>query len=212
MKLYTFPQAPSPRRVHLFMAEKGLDIEQEVVDLRSGEHLESEFARKNPNCTVPTLELDDGTCLCECVAIGRYLEELHPDPPLLGRTPEERGIIADRDHWVEMNGTLAVIEAFRNAVPGMKDHALPGSRPVAQIAELAERGKQRYGWFLEDLDEMLSGREYVAGTRFSVADITALVTVDFATQAIKQEMPGELGNLARWYEQVNARPAVQREK
>lgn len=208
MKLYTFPAAPSPRRVHLFLAEKGLEIEQVIVDLLAGEHLADDFACINRQCTLPVLELDDGTCLCESVAICRYLEEIHPDPPLLGSTAEQRAVIADIDHWVEMNGLVAVIEAFRNALPRMKDHALPGRRPVPQIAELAERGRKRYGWFLDDVDEMLAKREFVAGNTFSVADISTLVAIDFAAWGIKIEIPESLANLTRWYDQVSSRPSV----
>lgn len=208
MKLYTFPQAPSPRRVHLFIAEKGLEIEQETIDLRKGEHLEPEYAGRNPACTVPALELDDGTCLSECVAICRYLEEIQPDPPLFGRNALERALTVERDHWVEMNGTLAVVEAFRNSEAWMQDRALPGSRPVARIPELAERGRLRYGWFLEDLDGILAESEYVAGEAFSVADITALVTVDFARWAIKTEMPDSVEHVRAWHEKVSARDSV----
>lgn len=209
MKLYTFPAAPSPRRIHLFLAEKGMEIDQEMVDIRSGAHFDPDFGRLSPQRTVPLLELDDGTCLSESVAICRYLEEIQPEPPLLGRTATERAWIVDRDHWVEMNGLLAVMEAFRNSLPGMKDHALPGPRPVAQIAELAERGRQRYGWFLEDLDRQLGRHAYLAGDEFSVADITALITVDFASWGIKVDIPETLENATRWHRDVSARPSVQ---
>jgi glutathione S-transferase len=209
MKLYTYPAAPSPRRVHLFLAEKGMEIDQEIVDIRAGAHFEPGFGARNAQRTVPVLELDDGTCLSESVAICRHLEEIQPEPALLGRTATERAWIADRDHWVEMNGLLAVMDAFRNSLPGMKDHALPGARPVAQIAELAERGRQRYGWFLEDLDQQLAGRQYVGGDGFSVADITTLITVDFATRGIKLAIPEALENATRWHREVSARPSVQ---
>lgn len=212
MKLYTYPQAPSLRRVHLFLAEKGdalsRQIEQIVVDLRAGAHLSDEFGRKSPCHTVPVLELDDGRCLSECGAICRYLEAIEPEPPLFGRSPEAQGIIADREHWVEMNGLLAVMEAFRNTLPGMADHALPGRRPVPQIAALAERGRRRYEWFLEDLDGFLAASEYIAGDDFSQADLTALVTIDFAVRGIKLAIPGSLDHVRRWYEEVASRPSV----
>lgn len=208
MKLYTFPPAPSPRRVHLFLAEKGLEIEQEIVDMRKAEHMSDDFAAIHPDCTVPVLELDDGSCLSSCAAICRYLESVQPDPPLLGSSPEARARIDDRDRWIEMNGLLAVIEGFRNVAPRMKDHALPGRRPVAQIPELADRGRERFHWFLEDLDAMLDKTEYVAGEAFSVADITALVTVDFAQWGLKVSRPDELTHLARWYRAVSQRPAI----
>lgn len=208
MKLHTFPTAPSPRRVHLFLAEKGLEIEQEIVDMRKAEHMSDEFAAFHPDCTLPVLELDDGTRLSSCAAICRYLESVQPDPPLLGSSPEECARIDDRDRWIEMNGLLAVIEGFRNVAPRMKDHALPGRRPVAQIPQLADRGRERFRWFLEDLDAMLAKTEYVAGEAFSVADITALVTVDFAQWGLKVPRPDELTHLARWYRAVSQRPAV----
>lgn len=208
MKLYTFPEAPSPRRVHLFLAEKELEIEQEIVDIRKAEHMSDEFAAIHPDCTLPVLELDDGTRLSSCAAICRYLESVQPDPPLLGSSPEACARIDDRDRWIEMNGLLAVIEGFRNVAPRMKDHALPGRRPVAQIPELADRGRERFRWFLEDLDAMLANTEHVAGEAFSVADITALVTVDFAQWGLKLSRPDELTHLARWYRAVSQRPAI----
>jgi glutathione S-transferase len=208
MKLYTFPQAPSPRRVHLLLAEKGLELDQQFVDMARGEHLSDDIARLNPDCTLPILELDDGTCLSSCAAIGRYIEELHPEPALFGASAEEKARIDDRDRWVEMNGMLAVMEAFRNAVKGMKDHALPGPRPVPQIPELAERGRQRFAWFLEDLDRGLDDGGHVAGERFSVADITALVTIDFGLRATRSELPESHARLRDWHRRVSARPAV----
>lgn len=208
MRLHTFPEAPSPRRVHLFLAEKGLDIEQVFVDMRKGEHLSDDFAAIHPDCTLPALELDDGTCLGSCAAICRYLDHIHPNPPLLGTTPEESARIDDRDRWVEMNGMLAVMEGFRNSVKGMRDHALPGRRPVAQIPDLAERGRQRFRWFMNDLEEMLSRHDYIAGNGFSVADLTALVTIDFGLRGMKMQMPEAAKSLAVWHERVSARPSV----
>lgn len=208
MKLHTFPEAPSPRRVHLFLAEKGLEVEQVFVDMRKGEHMTDAFAAIHTDCTLPVLELDDGTCLGSCAAICRHLERVQPEPPLLGTAPAERARIDDRDRWVEMNGMLAVMEGFRNSVSGFKDHALPGRRPVAQIPELAERGRQRFEWFMEDLDGMLSGQDHVAGDDFSVADITALVTIDFGLRGMKMQLPEDLGSLAAWHERVSARPAI----
>jgi glutathione S-transferase len=208
MRLHTFPEAPSPRRVHLFLAEKGMDIEQVHVDMRKGEHMSDAFAALHPDCTLPLLEFDDGTCLSSCAAISRYLDEIQPDPPLFGRSPEERARIDDRDRWVEMNGLLAVMEGFRNALKGFKDHGLPGRRPVAQIPELAERGRQRFDWFMRDLDAWLSKHDYVAGEAFSVADITALVTLDFGLRGMKMAMPDGAEALEAWHQRVNNRPAI----
>jgi glutathione S-transferase len=208
MKLHTFPEAPSPRRVHLFLAEKNMDIEQVIVDMRKGEHLSDEFAALHPDCTVPLLELDDGTCLTSCAAICRYLEALQPEPALLGSTPEERARIDDRDRWIEMNGMLAVMEGFRNSVKGFKDHALPGRRPVEQIPELAERGRRRFEWFMSDLDETLTKQDYIAGDDFSVADITALVTIDFGLRGMRMQIPEEARALKAWHDRVSSRPAI----
>lgn len=208
MKLYTFPEAPSPRRVHLFLAEKGLELEQVRIDMRQGEHLSDGFARINSDCTLPVLELDDGTCLSSCAAISRHLERIQPEPPLLGTGVEEQARIDDRDRWVEMNGMLAVMEGFRNSLKGFKDHALPGRRPVAQIPELAERGRRRFEWFMTDLDGMLADHDHVAGDDFSVADITALVTIDFGLRGMKMQMPESAGSLKAWHERVSARRSV----
>jgi len=208
MKLYTFPEAPSPRRVHLFLAEKSLEIEQVFVDMRKGEHLTPAFAAVHSDLTLPVLELDDGLRLGSSAAICRHLEGLKPEPPLLGVTPQERARIDDRDRWVEMNGLLAVMEGFRNSLEGFKDRALPGRRPVAQIAELAQRGRQRFDWFMHDLDGMLTAHDHVAGNEFSVADITALVALDFGLRGLKMEMPARARALTAWHARVSNRPAM----
>lgn len=185
-----------------------MEIEQEIVDMRKGEHMSDAFAAIHSDCTLPVLELDDDTRLSSCAAICRYLESIQPEPSLLGTTPEERARIDDRDRWVEMNGMLAVMEGFRNSVKGFKDHALPGRRPVAQIPELAERGRQRFEWFMKDLDQTLGKQDYVAGNEFSVADITALVTIDFGLRGMKMELPDGAKSLTAWHERVSNRPAI----
>ncbi len=210
MKLYTYPEAPSPRRVHLFLAEKGLSLEEVFVDMRKGEHLSDDFAAIHADCTVPILELDDGTRLSSCAAICRHLERVQPEPALLGTTPGARARIDDRDRWVEMNGMLAVMEGFRNSLKGFKDHALPGRRPVAQIPELAERGRLRFEWFMQDLDGMLNEHDHVAGDDFSVADITALVTIDFGLRGMKMQVPDNADALRAWHERVSTRPSVKK--
>lgn len=209
MKLYTFPAAPSPRRVHLFLAEKGLELDQQIVDLRSGEHLHTDYFTHHAQRTVPALELDTGRWLTESAAICRFLEEYQPEPRLLGNSIIERALIADCDHWIEMHGLLAVMEAFRNYARGMRDRALPGPRPVAQIAELAERGRERYGWFLQDFNQKLTEHAYAAGDGFSVADITAFVTIDFARSAIKVDIPTEAEYLLDWFQRIRQRPTFQ---
>ncbi|MEE4639447.1 MAG: glutathione S-transferase N-terminal domain-containing protein [Wenzhouxiangella sp.] len=207
MKLYTYPKAPSPRRVHLFVAEKQLQLSQRIVDLAAGEHLQADFATLNPALTVPALLLDDGTCLVEPIAICHYLEQLYPEPALFGRTPLEQAMVLERNHWIETNGLLAVMEGFRNRSGAMTDRALTGPRAVRQIPELAERGVQRYRWFIEDLDQVLADSDYLAGDRFSLADITAWVALEFAAWGIRATLPETLNNLQRWQQQIAGRAA-----
>ena len=207
MRLYTCTGAPSPRRVTALLAEKEMEIEQVEVDLRAGEHMQAPFCLKNPMRTVPVLELDDGSCIWETGAIRGYLEEIQPEPRLLGADAKQRARVAMWDYWVEFHGLMPVMNAFRNAAPGFEDRALPGPRPVPQIAELAERGRRRYGEFLEDLDAQLGDSAHVAGDAFSVADIDARVTIDFARRAIKIDPPAELENLARWNSALDQRAA-----
>ncbi|MFO1152817.1 MAG: glutathione S-transferase [Rhodospirillales bacterium] len=207
MKLYDFARAPSPRRVRIFLAEKNVTLPMVQVDLRKGEQQEDWFLRLNPWATVPVLELDDGTAISEASACCRYLEEIYPDPPLLGRTAAEKGVIAMWDHRCEIDGFLAVAEAFRNETPGMKDRALPGVPSFPQIPVLAERGRLRVVHFMQLLDQRLAGSEYLAGDVFTVADITALISIDFAGW-LKITIPPERPHLARWHGLVSARPSA----
>lgn len=199
--------APSPRLVRVFIAEKGLDVPSREVDLRNGEHLSPEYRAINPYCTVPVLELDDGTRLTSSQGCWRYLEETVPNPPLLGTTPTEKALIADLVWHIENDGWQAMTEAVRNSLPGMKDRALTGADNYAQIPALGERGKLRSERFLARLDGLLAGRDYLAGDRFSAADITAMVLVDFAGW-LKIVLPAEASNALRWYATVSARPSA----
>jgi glutathione S-transferase len=207
MRLYTCTGAPSPRRVTLFLAEKSIELERVEIDLRSGEHLNDEFQAKSPECTVPVLELDDGNCLWSTVAIRQYLESVYPEPPLLGADELTRAQVTQWVMWIEHNGMLAAAEAFRNAVDGMRDHAVPGRRAVAQIPELAERGVLRFGHFVEDLDSLLAGREFVAGGEFTVADIDAIVVVDFGLRVTRTALD-HAPNVSAWRERMNDRPSL----
>ena len=194
--------------MRLFVAEKGIELPSRQVDLRNREHLSEAFLRLNPDGTVPVLELHDGTAISESVAICQYLEELHPEPPLMGLDPVDRAIVTMWQRRMEQHGLWAVAEAFRNEAGGFRDHALTGPRPSAQIPALAERGRRRYGWFLEDLDIRLAERPFVAGERFTIADITALVAVDFARRALGIDVPETAASLRRWYAAVSARPGA----
>lgn len=207
MKFYDCATAPSPRRVRIFAAEKGIELPTVQVDLRSGEHFGEAFRAINPTCTVPVIELNDGTCIYESVAVCRYLEAAYPEPPLMGSTPAEQGVVAMWDHRIETEGFMAAAEMFRNAARGMKDHALTGPDPVVQIPELVERGRMRVGRFFDTLDAQLDGREFVTGASYTAADITALVAVDFINR-LKVETPEACTNVRRWHEAVSARPSA----
>lgn len=208
MLLYTCKTAPSPRRARMFICEKGIEVPMQEIDLRSGEHFSEAFRRKNPDATVPTLELDDGTCIGESDAISTYFEALYPEPPLMGSDPKSRALVSMWNRRMEFDGYLAVAEGFRNRVPGFTDRAVPGRHKVPQVEALAERGAQRYRDFLEDLDERVARSEYVAGDTFSVADITAFVTIEFARGALRIEPGADQQSLARWHEAVNSRPSA----
>ncbi|MDA1099771.1 MAG: glutathione S-transferase family protein [Proteobacteria bacterium] len=207
MKFYDCHTAPSPRRVRIFIAEKGLEIETVEIDMRKGEQLSPEFRAINPNCTVPVLELDDGSRLLSTAGIRNYLEDLHPEPPLMGATAMEKGVIADTQWQIEFNGFMGVAEALRNSVPGMKGRALPGPVNYEQIPELAERGKLRVRHFLDNVDNMIGDKPFVAGEHYSIADIDLLILIDFAGW-LKLSLPEGAGNAQRWYDAVSARPSA----
>lgn len=207
MKFYDCKTAPSPRRVRIFLAEKGIELETVQVDLGSGEQFGSAFRRINPDCVVPVLELDDGRCISEVIAICHYLEELHPEPPLFGRTPEERAEVLMWNAKVEQQGLWAVADAFRNTAKGLVDKALPGPDSYSQIPELAERGRARVQAFYQRIDARLADRHFIAGDFFSVADISALAVVDFAAW-LKMTLPEDAVNVARWYATVAGRESA----
>lgn len=207
MKFYDCAPAPSPRRVRIFIAEKGLGIPVVEVDLRSGEQHGDAFATINPHRTVPVLELDDGSRLTNTAGICAYLEALHPNPALLGETPTEKARIAEAQWRMEMQGLMAVAEVLRNRAKGFRGRALTGADGFEQIPELAERGLRRIDLFFEELDAILADRPFVASERYSVADITALVAVDFAGW-VKKSLPEHAANARRWHETVSARPSA----
>ena len=207
VKFYDCATAPSPRRVRIFLAEKGITIPTVQVDLRNGEQLTPAFRAVNPDATVPVLELDNGTRIADIVGICRYLEETHPAPPLMGIGAEDKAMVETWQRWCEREGACAVMDAFRNATPGLKRRALPGPDDYEQIPALAERGRARVGHFFERFDARLSTSDFVAGARYTIADITALVTIDFAAWA-KLRPPPELVHLKRWYDAISARPSA----
>lgn len=207
MKFYDCTTAPSPRRVRIFLAEKGITVPTVQVDLRNNEQLTPAFRSINPDATVPSLELDDGTRINDAIGICVYFEAIHPQPPLMGASAEEKALVTAWQREVERNGFYGVMEAFRNSAPGLKGRALPGPHDYEQIPALAERGRLRVAHFFEQMDGRLARSEFVAGPRYSVADITALITVDFAGRA-KLPVPAKFEHLRRWHAQVSARPSA----
>ena len=208
MKFYDCKTAPSPRRARIFIAEKNIPIEHIEVDLRNAEQMSDAFRAINPYCTVPVLELDDGTHLTTTAGIWQYLEAAYPEPALMGKTAEQKGIIADLQWRIETGGFMAMSEYLRNSAPAMKGRALTGTVNYEQIPELAVRGQDRLTHFFNDIDELVGTKPYVAGETFSVADIDLLVVVDFAKWR-KITLPETAVNAWRWYETVSARPSTQ---
>ena len=208
MKLYQSDTSPNSRRVRIFLAEKGVSMPIVPVDLAAKEQFSSAYAEINPRRVVPTLVLDDGTVIGEVPAILRYLEEIHPAPPLFGSNAKTKALVAMWERRVEQEGFASVMEAVRNAVPGLKGRAIAGPHDYEQIPALVERSKARVGNFYADFNARLAEVSFIAGDEFSVADITAIVTVDFATRAVGLAMPEELTALRRWYDDVSARPSM----
>lgn len=207
MKFYDCSTAPSPRRVRMFIVEKGLEIETIQVDLRHGEHLKPPFMALNPKATVPVLELDDGTVLNDSTAICQYLDDVFPDHNLTGVDAKERALITMAQTDMEYNGFHAVAECYRNRSRGFKGRALAGPVSYAQIPELSERGRARVLEFFKNLDQRLSQQEFVAGDRFTVADITAFITVDFS-RVIKEKPPESMVHLHGWLGSMAARESA----
>lgn len=207
LTLYDCATAPSPRRARIFLAEKGVAPHAVAVDLRNGEQLGEAFRQINPHCTVPVLRTEEGFCLTDNAAIAAYLEARFPEPPLLGATPAEKAEIASWNWRVEFEGLLAIAEAMRNSAPAMANRALPGPVDYPQIPELAQRGLARARQFFAALDERLAGRDFVAGDRFSVADITAVVAVDFA-RVVKIRPAEEHAQVQRWRLAMAQRPSM----
>ncbi|HUN93839.1 MAG TPA: glutathione S-transferase [Burkholderiaceae bacterium] len=208
LTLFDCATAPSPRRARILLAEKGVSHETVQVDLRRGEQFGDAFRAINPECTVPALRLDSGLVLTDNAAIIAYLEARFPQPPLLGTLPEEKAAIASWQWRAEFEGLLAVAEALRNGSAAMANRALPGPVDYPQIPELAQRGIARIQQFFRVLDARLALHDYVSGGAFSVADITAVVAVDFA-RIVKQKPDEERhANLLRWRARMAERPSM----
>jgi glutathione S-transferase len=201
VKLYDSRQAPNPRRARIFLAEKGITVPTEQVDIMALQHKTPEYTAINPLQRMPALVLDDGTVVTESIAICRYFEMLQPDPPLFGAGAKEIALVEMWNRRAEINFMANVAAVFRHLHPAMKGLEVP------QIPAFAEANKPRVTWFLELLDRELGTREFIAGDRYSVADITALVAVDFMKPA-RLTMPEGAANVKRWHAAVSARPSA----
>jgi glutathione S-transferase len=201
MKLYDGGRAPNPRRVKIFLAEKGLTVPMEQVDLGQMAQKSPEYTAINPLQRVPALQLDDGTIITESIAICRYFEELHPEPPLFGQGAKDTAIVEMWQRRVELHLLAQVAHVFRNSHPAMKEMEVP------QVPAWAEANKPRIAEFLHILDRELANRPFVAGERYSVADITGLCAVDFMKPA-KLAVPEDCAHVRRWHAEVAARPSA----
>jgi glutathione S-transferase len=201
MKLFDGGRAPNPRRVRVFLAEKGIEIPVVSIDMAQMEHRSQEITRRNPLQRLPVLELDDGTVLTESVAICRYFEEIQPEPALFGRGALGRATVEMWNRRMEFNLLAPVAAAFRHLHPAMKEWEVP------QVAEWGEANKPKALEFLRLLDKELAEREFVAGDAYSIADITGMIAVDFMKPA-RIALPEDLSHVARWYAAVAARPSA----
>lgn len=201
MKLYDGGRAPNPRRVTVFLAEKGIEVEKVPVDMGQLGHKSEEVTRLNPLQRLPVLVLDDGTAISETVAICRYFEELHPEPPLMGTDAKDKAIVEMWSRRMELIFLSAVANAFRHTHPAMKEWEVP------QLAEWGEINRPKALKFLEMLDTELADREFIAGDRYTIADITGMIGMDFMKPA-RIERPEHLTNVMRWYQAVSSRPSA----
>jgi len=207
MRFYDCSTAPSPRRARLFIAEKGLEIETLDISIAKGEQLSAEFLKVNPRATIPVLVTDAGTVLTENIAIATYLEDMYPDPPLMGQGAEEKALVLMWNAIVEQQGGMPIAEALRNTSPYMKDRAITGTVNFEQIPELAERALHRVGLFFDTLEKRLQDSPYIACEQFTLPDITAFVFIEFA-RVIRCSIPEENSATLDWYARVKARPSA----
>ena len=212
MKLFDAEWAPSPRRVRIFLAEKGIEVERVKVDINGREHLLPDYVSINPQRQMPALLLDDGTLIDDSFGICRYFEALHPDPPMFGTTPKEIALIESWLRRIEHDCFQAVAIAFRNKVSLFKDRAVSGQWPaIPQIPELVERGRIMWAAFMDVLERHLAGRDdpaWIAGDRFSMADIAAFVSVSFGIDTRLPDPRETHPAIGAWFARVAARPSV----
>ena len=206
MRLYNWQPAPNCRRVRMFILEKGMDVQ--IEDVGDQFRLSDNYLKIWPHALVPMLETDDGFRIGEAMAICRFIEDERPEPNLMGRDGFEKACIEMWERRAYDEGMIGAAEVFRNAHPDFIDRGLPGSlEPVPQIPALVERGKGRLSRFYRKFDEQLKENRFVAGDRFTVADITALCSTDFA-RLVGIQVPQDCPKFARWYEEISDRPAA----
>ena len=211
MKLYDWKGAPNPRRVLIFLKEKGIEMPVIDVGAAEGARLSDDFLASDGQRLVPVLELDHGSRIGEAMAICRYLESIHPEPPLMGTDALDRARVDMWERRADMQGIGAAGELFRNSHPAFAGRGLPGrAERIEQIPELVERGRARMAWFIEKFDAQIGDNAFVTGAEFTVADITAFCATDFAVKVCKVQIPESCGNFRRRYEAVSARPSVAR--
>jgi len=202
MRLYDGGRAPNPRRVRVYLVEKGIVSPTIVsIDLGALQQKSADYSAVNPLQRVPALELDDGTVITESIAICRYFEELYPEPPLFGRGAKEAALVEMWNRRMEFHLLMPVSHVFRHSHPAMKEMEIP------QVADWAEANRPRVIEFLAILDKELRNRPFIVGDHYTVADITGLVSVDFMKPA-KLLMPEEFQNVRRWFDTVSARPSA----
>lgn len=201
MKLYDSKFAPNPRRARIFLAEKGISLPTEQIDIAARQHKTPEYAAINPLQRMPALVLDDGTIITESIAICRYFEMLHPEPPMFGVGPKDSALVEMWNRRAEINFFANVAAVFRHTHPAMKELEVP------QVPAWADANRPRVAWFLEMLDGELANREFIAGDRYTIADITMQVAVDFMKPA-RLVMPEGVANVKRWHAAISARPSA----
>lgn len=201
MKLYTTRVAPNPRRVAIFLAEKGIEVPTVEIDLAAKENLLPEFLARNPLGRVPVLELDDGSYLAESMAICRYFEATNPEPALFGSGARAQAEVEMWNRRMEFEILANVTGCFRHTHPYWDGR-------IEQVGDFGDLCRRTLADRMKWLDGELAGRTYIAGERFTVADITAVSAFDLA-KIIKVRIPEELSNLTRWYETVSSRPSVE---
>ena len=209
MKLYDFELATNAQRVRVFLAEKGLEVPTEQLNVRDDDQFVEPFTSMNPFHCVPFLELDDGKVIAESMSICRYLEELHPEPPLFGRTAEERAVI---DMWLrrfELDAFIPMLHAVRNHVPMFAGRVVPGTRTdLPQLPVMVTRGKEMMEVFLTRVEPHMAQNEFIAGPDFTIADITGFFTVRM-TNALEMDLTTSYPAVNAWFAKVSQRPAFQ---